>query len=387
MKKLAILAIPVLLLASRAVSQMPDTTGTLRPWSNTPGYDFPRIDKDRKAIFRIKAPQATRVQVDLGGIHEGVMGADSVWTVVTTPLGVGFHYYFLVIDGVRVADPASESYWGTGKWASGIEVPVEDQDFFMPANVPHGDVRMFYYYSATMQETRRAFVYTPPGYDRQPKKKYPVLYLQHGMAEDETGWSSQGHMNFILDNLIAAGKAKEMMVVMESGNIEVAFRRPPPGVDVNVARSQYGASFAPMLINDLIPAIESSFRVLSDRKYRAMAGLSWGGFQTTNITLSNPDKFSYIGLFSGGSISPEDVKKVPGFKDKFRLVFVSFGSKELEGNRGNRPGPMGGNPRDNAEALKQAGINSVFYVSPETAHEWHSWRRSLHEFAPLLFRD
>lgn len=363
-------------------AQMPDTSGTIRPWSNTPGYDFPRLDKENRAIFRLRAPNAKKIQVDLGGLHDGTMGADSVWTVITKPLGVGFHYYFLVIDGVRVADPASESYWGTGKWSSGIEIPSDDQDFFMPKDVPHGEVRAVYYRSATMNETRRAFVYTPPGYDKDTKTKYPVLYLQHGMAEDETGWSGQGHMNFIMDNLIAAGKAKPMIVVMESGNIEVAFRRPPPGVDATEARNQYGASFTPMLLNDLIPAIESRFRTYTNRDNRAMAGLSWGGFQTFNITLNNLDKFSHIGGFSGAGIQANGIKTAyngvfsdaAAFNNKVKVLFIGIGSME------------GQNAKNLSNALTEAGIKNTYYESPGTAHEWHTWRRCLYQFAPLLFK-
>lgn len=365
-------------------SQSVDTAGTIRPFSNTPGYDFPRIDKDMRAIFRLRAPNAAKVQIDLGGMHDGVMGADSFWTIITKPLGVGFHYYFLVIDGVRVADPASESYWGTGKWSSGIEVPSDDQDFFMPKDVPHGEVRGVYYYSNTMKETRRCFVYTPPGYDKDTKTKYPVLYLQHGMAEDETGWSGQGHMNYILDNLIAEGKAKPMIVVMESGNIEVAFRRPPAGVDATEARNQYGSSFTPMLLNDVIPMIDSKFRTLSDRENRAMAGLSWGGFQTFTITLNNLDKFAYIGGFSGaGFFNPQtELKTVyngvfsdaTAFNKKVHAFFIGIGSAEGQRMKGL------------SDALTAAGINNTYYESPGTAHEWHTWRRCLYQFAPLLFK-
>ncbi len=380
-------SLPILLLTlvayTTCLAQMPDTTGTLRPWSNTPGYDFPRIDKDMRAIFRLKAPFATKVQVDLAGLHDGVMGADSFWTIITKPLAPGFHYYFLVINGVRVADPASESYWGTGKWSSGIEVPTPGEDFYMPKNVPHGEVRAVYYYSNTMKETRRCFVYTPPGYDTDTKKKYPVLYLQHGMAEDETGWSSQGHMNYILDNLIAEGKAKPMLVVMESGNIEVAFR-PKPGEDVAKARSEYGASFTPMLLNDVIPMVESKFRALTNRENRAMAGLSWGGFQTFNITLNNLDKFSHIGGFSGAGMfnAQTELKTVyngafsdpEGFNKKVKVLFLGIGTAEGQRTKGL------------SDALTAAGIKNVYYESPGTAHEWHTWRRCLYQFAPLLFK-
>jgi enterochelin esterase family protein len=336
-----------------------------------------------KAIFRLKAPYATKVQVDLAGMNDGVMGTDSFWTVITKPLAPSFHYYFLFINGVRVADPGSESYWGTGKWSNGIEVPTPGEDFYMAKDVPHGELRAVYYYSNTMKETRRCFVYTPPGYDKDTKTKYPVLYLQHGMAEDETGWSSQGHMNYILDNLIAEGKAKPMLVIMESGNIEVAFR-PKPGEDVAKARGEYGSSFTPMLLNDVIPMIDSKFRTLTDRENRAMAGLSWGGFQTFSITLNNLDKFAYIGGFSGaGMFNPQtELKTVyngvfsdpAAFNKKVRVFFLGIGSAEGQRIKGLN------------DALKAAGIDNIYYESPGTAHEWHTWRRCLYQFAPLLFK-
>lgn len=349
--------------------------------SNSHGFDYPRVDKDLRVIFRLRAPNAKRVQVDLSGIHEMTMGADSVWTVITRPQVPGFHYYSLVIDGVKVADPASETYSGTGRWSSGIEIPTAGEDFYMAKNVPHGDLRHVYYYSATMKETRRAIVYTPPGYDKDTKTKYPVLYLQHGMAEDESSWSNQGRMNFIMDNLIAEGKAKPMIVVMESGNIEVAFRA-MPGQNAAEARNQYGASFGPMLINDVIPMIDAKFRTLSNRENRAMAGLSWGGFQTFQVGLANLDKFAYIGTFSGAGLSIPDVKTAyngvfadaAAFNKKVKVFFNGIGS--VEGQR----------TKQMSDALTAAGIKNVYYESPGTAHEFHTWRRCLKEFAPLIFK-
>lgn len=382
MKLLTIALLLLFLTGSHCFAQNEDTTQSQRAVTNAPGFVYPRIDNQLRGIFRFKAPEAKKIQLDLGKKYDMVMGADSFWTVTTAPLAPGFHYYFLWIDGVRVADPASVSYFGTGRWTSGIEVPT-GEDFFTAKQVPHGEVRGVYYYSNTMKETRRCFVYTPPGYDADLKKRYPVLYLQHGMAEDETGWSNQGYMNFILDNLIAEGKAKPMIVVMESGNIEEAFR-PKPGEDVNEARSRFGASFTPMLLNDLIPMVDKNFRTLTDRNNRAMAGLSWGGFQTFQITLNNLDKFAYIGGFSGagmfnvqtelktaynGAFSDPDA-----FNKKVKVLFLGIGTEE-----GQRMKAL-------SEGLKTAGINNVYYESKGTAHEWHTWRRCLHEFAPLLFK-
>jgi enterochelin esterase-like enzyme len=377
-------AIALLLIAFNSVchGQAFDTlANSIRPFSNTPGYEYPRVDKDLRAIFRLRAPNAKKVQVDLGGLHDMTMGTDSIWTVITKSQAPGFHYYFLVIDGVGVADPASASYFGTGKWTSGIEIPTAGEDFYMPKQVPHGEIRIVPYYSNTMKETRRAYVYTPPGYDKDAKKKYPVLYLQHGMAENETSWSNQGRMNYIMDNLIAEGKAKPMIVVMESGNIEVAFRA-RPGENVAEARAQYGASFTPLLLNDLIPMIDSKFRTLSNRENRAMAGLSWGGFQTFNITLNNLDKFAYIGGFSGAGIQANNIKTAyngvfadaNAFNKKVKVLFIGIGSVE------------GPNAKNLSNALTQAGVKNVYYESPGTAHEFHTWRRCLYQFAPLIFR-
>jgi len=238
---------------------------------------------------------------------------------------------------------------------------------------------------------RRCFVYTPPDYDKDSTKRYPVLYLQHGGGEDETGWPNQGKTNLIMDNLIAEGKATPFIIVMENGTWRMPGRDRPPR---RGERSRGGwppegwtDSFKKTLLEDVIPMIDAKYRTLADQPHRAMAGLSMGGMQTRSITLANLDTFSHIGIFSGGSISIDDVNNAPGFKEKVKLVFVSYGSRELENRRGSGRRGFGGDPKANADALKEAGINSVFYVSPDTAHEWQSWRRSLNQFAPLLFKD
>ena len=226
---------------------------------------------------------------------------------------------------------------------------------------------------------RRCFVYTPPGYDKNTKKRYPVLYLQHGGGENETGWSSQGRANLIMDNLIAEGKAKSFIIVMDNGTWSMSGPRrseggtwPPKG---------WADGFMNTLLKDIIPMIDANYRTLANQKNRAMAGLSMGGMQTRVITLANPDVFSQVGMFSGGSFSEEDVKNAPGFREKVKLLFVSFGSRELD----NSGMGFGGNPKENTEKLKELGMNTHFYVSPQTAHEWQSWRRSLYQFAQLLF--
>jgi enterochelin esterase-like enzyme len=371
------------MLSTMGINTGPFPAGTVAAETNAPGFQYPRVDNQRKAYFKLEASGANTVQLDLGKRYDMSKDHDGLWQVVTDPLQPGFHYYFLWINGVRVADPASESFFGTGKWTSGIEIPTDGEDFFKAKQVPHGEVRGVYYFSKTMNQTRRCFIYTPPGYDASKKTKYPVLYLQHGMAEDETGWSNQGHMNYILDNLIAEGKAKPMLVVMESGNIEEAFRA-NPGEEVNKARNQFGASFGPMLLNDLIPMVESRYKARADKGGRAMAGLSWGGFQTLDITFNHRDKFEYIGSFSGALfLNPETEIKTAyhsvfadpvAFNKKIKLFFLGIGSAE-----GQRMKAL-------SDELTKAGIHNVYYESPNTAHEWHTWRRCLYQFAPLLFK-
>jgi enterochelin esterase-like enzyme len=241
--------------------------------------------------------------------------------------------------------------------------------------VPHGRVQQILFPSPSTNAQRRAFVYTPPGYDKNAKTRYPVLYLQHGWGEDETAWSTQGHANLIMDNLIAEGKAKPFIIVMTYGMTNDAKIGTLNSFDIH--------PFQTVLVNELIPHVDANFRTLADQPHRAMAGLSMGGFETKLITLANVNTFSRIGLLSGGTISMDDVNGTPGFRDKIKLVFVSFGSRELNNGRAR----FGGDPQANDAALRNAGINSVFYVSPDTAHEFLSWRRSLYELAPLLFRD
>ena len=230
---------------------------------------------------------------------------------------------------------------------------------------------------------RLCFVYTPPGYDEDLNNRYPVLYLQHGGGEDETGWSKQGCANLIMDNLIAEGKAKPFIIVMDNGTWSMqgpprgerpAGEWPPKG---------WADGFTKTLLEDIIPLIDTNFRTLANQQNRAMAGLSMGGMQTRVITLANPDVFSYLGMFSGGSISSEDVTNAPGFKEKNKLLFISYGSRELE----NRRAGFGGDPKENTGKLKETGMNTHFYVSPQTAHEWQSWRRSLYQYAQLLFKN
>jgi enterochelin esterase-like enzyme len=342
--------------------------------SNQPGKEYPKVNSEGRVKFRIVAPEAKSVGCTFRDSSEFKKGEDGAWYGYTRPLDEGFHYYAIKIDGAEVPDPNSMMYFGAMRWGSAVEIPAKDQEFYELKNVPHGQLREIYFYSKSTDTVRRAFVYTPPGYDQETGERYPVLYLQHGWGENEYGWGVQGRVAWIMDNLIAEGKSRKFIIVMTYG---MTNDTRPGGL-----RSFDIKPFETVLVEELVPYVEANFRTLTDQPNRAMAGLSMGGMETKMITLRNLDKFSHIGLFSGGSISMEDVEKTPGFKEKVKLVFVSYGSKELGGDRPNR----GGDPKANTEALKAAGINSHFYVSEDTAHEWQSWRRSLREIAPLLFK-
>jgi enterochelin esterase-like enzyme len=354
---------------------------------NQPGQQYPQVNSQGYVRFKIAAPQAQNVKVSLGLGGRGgtalTKADDGSWVGTTEgPMDEGFHYYHLNVDGGTFNDPGAQNFYGSIRWESGIEIPAHDADFYAVKDVPHGRVEQILFASPSTGTQRRAFVYTPPGYDQNQRTRYPVLYLQHGWGEDETAWFNQGHANLIMDNLIAEGKTRPFIIVVTYGMTNDIKPGSPGGLaafDIH--------PFQTVLVNELIPYVDGHFRTLSDQRHRAMAGLSMGGFETKLITTANLDKFGYIGLFSGGTFSVEDVTKTPGFKEKVKLAFVSFGSRELEGRGMAPPGTPRADPRANAAAVKQAGVNSVFYVSPNTAHEFLSWRRSLHEFAPLLFRD
>ena len=347
--------------------------------TTVPGNEFPKIDKERRAYFRVVAPTANSVQVDIcGKKYDMRRDQKGVWCAVTDPLVVGFHYYFINIGGVNVIDPATETFFGCNREAGGIEIPEGDEgNYYRPQQgVAHGQVRSLYYYANATQEWRHAMVYTPAEYEKG-KKRYPVLYLQHGMGEDETGWSKQGHMQHIMDNLIASGEAKPMIVVMESGDVKAPFR----GGDNRQGFSEYGASFYKVMTQDLISTIDSQFRTLTDRDHRAMAGLSWGGHQTFDLVLNNMDKFAWMGAFSG-AIFGLDVKtayngifsRPDEFNKKIHYLYLSCGSEENFGTEAL------------VKNLREAGIKADFYVSPGTHHEWLTWRRCFRQFVPHLFK-
>ena len=349
--------------------------------TNQIGRQYPMVNSQGAVRAQLRAPQASSVQLDIGGRrYEMVKDENGVWTGTSAPQDVGFHYYQLNVDGASVPDPGTVYFYGAGRWGSGIEIPSADMDFWQVKNVPQGAVEEKYYWSKATESMRHCFVYLPAEYQKNPGKKYPVLYLQHGNAENENGWSAQGHTGQILDNLIAAGKAVPFIVVMDYGqsqNIHLVGKyapqqpqqQPQPGM-----RAAGPDAFQTVLLTDIIPMVEKEYRVIADARHRAMAGLSMGGGQTRRITLANPTMFAYVGMFSGGVMSVEDIQGAEGFKQTNKLVFMSSGSKE--------------NPRvmEAAENLRKAGINAVGYISEGTAHEWHTWRRSLFEFAQLLFK-
>jgi enterochelin esterase-like enzyme len=389
--------LPLLLAAAPDQAEGPKPADTVPATSNVRGAEYPRIDADRRVTFRFKAPSAQKVEFGFfefagGKRYPAQKGEDGFWTATTDPQVPGFHYYRMFIDGVEVNDPASETFYGTGKETSGIEIPEKGVDFYLPKDVPHGEVRERWYHSRTTQHWRRIFVYTPPGYDTDRETRYPVLYLQHGAGEDERGWSNQGHVSFIMDNLLAERKAKPMLVVMEQGYArkpDEAPAGPPsrPGAPRDFSRAF--ATFEEVMVNDLIPMIDATYRTVPDREHRAMAGLSMGGAQTFQITLKHLDLFAYIGGFSGAGGgfggAPFDPKTAHGgvmadadeFNKKVHVLWLGIGTAE--------PQRLYDSVKGYHEALEKAGIKHAYYESPGTSHEWQTWRRCLHEFTPLLF--
>jgi enterochelin esterase-like enzyme len=366
--------------------------------TNVWGAEYPRVDGAGRVEVRIKAPDATKVRLNFwsGPKVDMVKQADGVWTFTTEPLVPGLHYYTLVIDGAEVSDPGSHAFFGGGKHASAVEVVEPGADYYAIRAVPHGQVREVWYDSKVTGTWRHALVYLPPGYDEQTKTRYPVLYLQHGGGEDETGWIRQGRANFILDNLIAAGSSKPMIVVMAYGYARRAGQpvpdltgRPFGSPERMKAMQEMTTAFEDDVTQALIPFVDATFRTIPDRDHRAMAGLSMGGMQTFHVTLHHLDLFSHIGGFSGAAGlggQPLDVKTAyngvfadaAAFAKKVRLLWLGIGTQE--------PERMLAGIRGLHTSLTEAGIQHVYYESPGTDHEWQTWRRSLKEFAPRLFR-
>jgi enterochelin esterase-like enzyme len=360
--------------------------------SNINGSAYPRILPDNRVVFQVSAPNAAQVQVNLGRMYDMQRDESGVWTATTAAQDPGFHYYSLVIDGVSVADPASESFYGTGRMSSAIEIPEAGVDFYAVRDVPHGDVRSKRYFSKVTSSWRRLYVYTPPAYDQDRERKYPVLYIQHGGGEDETGWAVQGRTDVILDNLIAAGKAKPMLVVIANGNV------PGPGG----ARGGYSSTamkgFAEELLNNVVPFIESNYRVLTNAENRALAGLSMGGGQTFYVGLGNKDKFRSLGIFSTGlfggigsgpagagptaSRTFNAEEQMPGllsnaksFNDALTVLYISVGEQD----------PRLEPTKKVVAEFRSHGLNVEFASFPG-GHEWQVWRKSLHDFAQRIFK-
>jgi len=347
-----------------------------------PGKQYPQVNSEGRVRVSIPAPEAHKVQLDVGGVKYDLKKDEKgVWMGESAPQVEGFHYYQLNIDGASVPDPGSLYFYGASRWGSGIEIPAPDQEIYAMKDIPHGLVSQKYYFSKFTNSWRRCFVYTPSEYDKQSKKRYPVLYLQHGSGEDETGWSAQGKANLILDNLIATGKAVPMIIVMDNGYAVKAAQAAP-------GRGTF--PFENVLIGEIIHMIDASFRTLNDRNYRAMAGLSMGANQTITITMNNLDKFSYIGGFSGTSNYPRtdviDPATFMGGKfmdgaslnNKIKLFWLGLGTEE--------PTPFPGSVKAFRNMLEKQGIKYTYYESEGTAHEWLTWRRSLYQFTQLLFR-
>ncbi|NSW93912.1 MAG: esterase [Bacteroidales bacterium] len=359
--------------------------------SNVLNSEFPKISDDNSVYFRLRAPEALKVQVQGGdGLCpkplDMVKDTAGNWDIIIPNAGPGFHYYWFIVDGVRVNDPGSETYFGYGRPTGGIEVPVPGEDFFQIKNVPHGEVREHWYFSEVTGKWRRAFVYTPPEYDRKPKIRYPVLYLLHGAGENERGWSLQGRMSFIMDNLIAEGKAVPMIVVMDNGYATAKNAQPAAGFSAR-DMTRMAETLEQVYLKDIIPSVDSYYRTKANRENRAMAGLSMGGLQTILIGLNHVELFSHFGFFSAAILG--DVMKDPknafngafadadSFNKKVRVMWFGAGSGETQ---------FVSMMNDTRKKLEEIGIRSTGYVSEGTYHEWHSWRRFLKEFAPLLFK-
>lgn len=369
--------------------------------SNVLNAKYPQVDSSSRVEIRIKAPDATKVRVNFWSGPKAAMEkqADGYWTFTTPPMAPGLHYYTVIVDGAEVSDPGSTAYFGGSKWASAVEVPEAGAEYYEPRDVPHGQVREVWYHSKVTGTWRHALVYTPPAYDTRQKERYPVLYLQHGGGEDESGWTRQGRANFILDNLIASGKAKPMIIVMANGYARRA-GQPAPDLagksfgspEMRKAMEDMMSAFEDDMTQALIPFVDSTFRTIPDRDHRAMAGLSMGGMQTFHVTFDHLELFSYIGGFSGAAnvFAPGNDKldtktafngamaDPAAFSRRVHLLWIGVGTEE--------PERMRTGIKKLHTSLEEAKVLHVFYESPGTSHEWQTWRRDLNDFAPRLFQ-
>ncbi len=344
--------------------------------TNVRGADYPQVLPDNRVRFRLEVPDAQQVQVDLGKVYDMSKDKEGVWTVTTDSIGGGFHYYSLLIDGVAVADPGSETFYGMGRMASGIEIPFKGDNFYEIRDVPHGDIRMNRYYSRASNSWRRMFVYTPPGYNENTTREYPVLYLLHGGGEDERGWAQQGKTDLILDNLIAEQKAQPMLVVMVDGNVV------SPGFGENFLES-----FEAELLQEVIPFVEEKYRAKADADSRALAGLSMGGLQTLYAGVYNTDTFSHLGVFSSGWLPrQEEISEAQyGFmqdstamiNENLDLFWIAMGGKEDIAYE---------NCQRMLSRFDELNIDYEYYERPG-GHTWPVWRDNLYQFAPKLFKN
>lgn len=374
-----------LFLHSAVYAQIPQ--GAKAAPTNIRQNDCPCVFPDNRVFFRVSAPNAAKVQVNIGKLYDMQKDEKGVWTVTTEPQDAGFHYYTLVIDGFAAADPASESFYGTGKMSSAIDIPEAGADFYDIKDVPHGEMRSRNYFSKTMNVWRNVNIYTPPGYDKDPNKRYPVLYIQHGGGEDERGWAVQGKTNLILDNLIATGKAVPMIVVIPNGNVT------RPGSTAGGGYNDEAMNaFKDELAGSVIPYVESNYRVKAGVANRAISGLSMGGGQAFYTGLRNLDLFSYVGVFSTGlfgginrqgNTPPFDAEAaIPGllskpqtFNSKLKVFYLSVGQQD----------PRIDATKQIVETFRSKGLKVEFNSFPG-GHEWQVWRKSLHDFAQKLFR-
>jgi enterochelin esterase-like enzyme len=343
--------------------------------TNVRSARYPQILPDNRVVFRIKAPDAQKVQIDLGRKYDLAKDTGEYWTVTTDSIGEGFHYYSLLIDGVPLADPASETFYGMGRMASGIEIPFAGGAYYALRDVPHGDIRIKRYYSSVTNSWRRFYIYTPPGYDQNTNEKYPVLYLLHGGGEDERGWATQGRTDLILDNLIAEEKAKPMLVVMLDGNMGAG------GFSENVLRA-----FENELKRSVIPFVEQHYRVKTDAKSRALAGLSMGGIQTLYAGMKNTELFSYLGVFSSGWFANQPALSTPHYdyiknnntiiENNLKLLWIAMGGKEDIAYN---------NCKVMLSKFDELNLKYTYSEYPG-GHTWPVWRNNLYNFAQLLFQ-
>lgn len=377
-----LLVIFMILFQSSIICLGQDKDNSVPATTNVTGAEYPRILTDFRVIFKVNVPDAKEVQIDLGKLYDMMKDDHGVWTVTTNPQVPGFHYYSLVIDGLKVADPASQSFYGMGRMASAIEIPEKGADFYVVKDVSHGAISSKYYFSKVTNGWRRLFVYTPPGYDVNTKEKYPVVYIQHGGGEDERGWAEQGKTDVILDNLIAEGKAKPMIVVISNGN-------------VSTGRGGYSsagmAAFKEEMTKNIVPFIDKNYRTIAEVKNRALCGLSMGGGQSFYTGLESLDCFASVGVFSsgifGGINNPsgkefDAEKEIPGllsksqtFNEKLKLFYISVGEQD----------PRFEFNKKAVNKFRESGLKVEFNSFPGD-HEWQVWRKSLHDFASRVFK-